>query len=314
MKKKWILTAGILALCLTFGGCGNKDKDTNPKVEQGPEEKKEDNMVSMEKDTDKIDKSRIAKSLGTKTANAGEVVITNETGREISEFHMRPTPAKTKTEDEDYEDSSWGADLTQEKFTLKNKEQALLYYDKENKDSSGVAVKNYDLQVAFKDMDVSENCYFRNLDLTVTEEITLYLEEGIPYVKYRNRATKQEVSTLAEVKKRLGITDSENSSHTDPTPAATETPEATETPAVTTTPDPTTAPPEPAVDPKQKAEGYIGSSADGLFADSDIGNPEGYDDDEDPETGAIVRFYYYDGFTVYVVVNDDGSETVQDVY
>ncbi|MGI6069233.1 MAG: hypothetical protein ACOYBE_02290 [Blautia sp.] len=323
MKKKLLIMAGLLALCLAFSGCGDKDKTdkTDIKTEQKAEDKeqKEDDLVSMEKDSSTIDKSKITKFLGTKTATAAEVVVTNETGREISEFYMRPTPVVSAGDDEDYEESSWGADLIQDKFTLKDKERAILYYDKDNKDINNKTVKNYDLQIAYEGMDATENCFFRDLDLTAMEEITLHFDDGIPYVKYKNTVTNKEVSTLAEVKKRLGITDS-NPNQVTETPEATETQAPTETPSVTETPEttekpqPTVAPPDPAVDPRAKAEGYIGSSADSLFSDPDIGNPDGSDEDIDEETGKTVHFYYYDGFTVYAVVNDDGSETVGDVY
>lgn len=327
MKKKCILLAGVLALCLAFTGCGDKDKKNDDKKNTEQEvdantdnaDTKADNVVSMEKNTNGIDKSKISKFLGTKAANAGEVVITNETGREISEFYMRPTPLSDETSDEDYDGDSWGADFIQSNFTLKDKEQALLYYDKDNKNESGSQIKNYDLQIAYKDMDASENCFFRNLDLTVTEEIKLQLDDGIPYVKYTNTTTKKEISTLAAAKKRMGITDTEDTD-ADETPEPTQTPEATQTPSATATPtpsegaDPTQAPPAPAVDPGAKASEYIGKTLDNMISDSDIGSPDASEYDEDPATGSSVGFHYYDGYTVYTVRNDDGSETVKDVY
>ncbi|MGI6071252.1 MAG: hypothetical protein ACOYBE_12650 [Blautia sp.] len=327
MKKKIVLLAGLLALCLAFSGCGDKDKknDDGKNTDQvvdtdtDGEDTGSDNVVSMQKNTDGIDKSKISKFLGTKTATAGEVVITNETGREISEFYLRPTPTADQESDEDYEGDSWGGDLIQGNFTLKDKEQALLYYDKDNKDVSGRQIKNYDMQIAYKDMDASENCFFRNLDLTVTEEIKMQLDDGIPYAKYTNTTTKKEVSTLAAAKKRMGIetdaTDSEETPEVSSTPAAqTQEPAETATPAPTEEPDPTAAPPEPAVNPGSKATEYIGKTLDNMISDSDIGSPDASEYDEDPATGSSVGFHYYDGFTVYTIKNDDGSETVKDVY
>ena len=126
--KRFVLLAGLVAACLVFSGCGNKndkenDQNTDQTVEisEGPDEN-DSNLVSMEKDENTIDKSKISKYLGTKATNSGEVVITNETGREISEFYMRPTPSSDENTDEDYEGESWGSDLIQGDFTLKDNE------------------------------------------------------------------------------------------------------------------------------------------------------------------------------------------------
>lgn len=319
MKKKYLLLAGVLALCLAFSGCGDKDKkdgadDKNQTVDiqEGPEQDDSD-VVTMQKNENTIDKSKISKFLGTKSENSGEVVITNETGREISEFYMRPTPTSDENSDEDYEGDSWGGDLIQENFTLKDKEMALLYYDKDNKDSNGSQIKNYDLQVAFKDMDISENCFFRNLDLTVTDNITLYIDDGIPYVKYFNNNTKREENTLAAAKKRMGIEDDDQDA-TD-TPEATETPEATATPEPTETPDVTATPepPEEGDSAKDKAAQYIGKTLDQMTSDPEVGSPEDSDYDVDPGTGNEVGYHYYNGFTVYTIRNEDGSESVTGV-
>lgn len=323
--KRYVLLAGLVAACLVFSGCGNKndkenDQNTDQTVEisEGPDEN-DSNLVSMEKDENTIDKSKISKYLGTKATNSGEVVITNETGREISEFYMRPTPSSDENTDEDYEGESWGSDLIQGDFTLKDNEMALLYYDKDNKDTSGNAIKDYDLQVAFEDMDASENCYFRNLDLTVTDNIVLHIDnDGVPYVTYTNTSTKQEVSTLAAARERMGLSsdsssdtgeDEEDTQATE-TPTPTATPEPTVTEEPTATPTPTVSEPLPADDVKEIASGYIGKTLDQMIDDPEIGSPEGDEYDTDPGTGNRVGYHYYDGFTVYTTQNDDGSETI----
>ena len=135
MKKKYILYAGIFLLCFALSSCGKKkNKEDTDSIDQTVDttaDTSNGDVVTMQQDKG-IDKSKITKYLGTKTADSAEVVITNRTGREISEFYMRPTPTNAEDSEEDYDGDSWGADLIQENFTLKDQEQALLYYNKNN--------------------------------------------------------------------------------------------------------------------------------------------------------------------------------------
>ena len=62
--KRYVLLAGLVAACLVFSGCGNKndkenDQNTDQTVEisEGPDEN-DSNLVSMEKDENTIDKSK----------------------------------------------------------------------------------------------------------------------------------------------------------------------------------------------------------------------------------------------------------------
>ena len=70
--------------------------------------------------SDETDISNIKNIIGTKTATASYVVINNETGLEISEIFIRPTS----------DGDEWGTDLVSSKFTLKDKDKAVYYYEK----------------------------------------------------------------------------------------------------------------------------------------------------------------------------------------
>ncbi len=324
MKKKYIpLYVGILLLCFSLSSCGKKkDQEETASIDQTVDttaDASSGDVVTMQQDKG-IDKSKITKYLGTKSTDSAEVVITNRTGREISEFYMRPTPTNSEDSEEDYDGDSWGADLIQENFTLKDQEQALLYYNKNNTNSTGSKVVKYDFQIAYKDMEPSMNCFFRELDLSITEEYILRLDDsGIPYAQYTNTVTKKQDSTLSAAKARMGIEDSEedgdsDSTSSETTPTPTQAPNASTEPTPAPTDEPDIAPPDEPEDPSSAASEYVGKTLDQMISDGRVGSPPSMEYDEDESTGRRIGYYYYDGFTVYTTQNDDGSETVTAVY
>lgn len=313
MKKKYILIAGLLAVSL-LGGCGKKDSDAGevtPTPTPTIETSGKGDIVEMEQSTG-IDKTKIKNIMGTKTATASELVITNNTGLEISSFFTRPS--NTEDWDEDYIDGD---------FTLKDKDRALFYYEKDAKDEDGNTITKYDLRVSYTDENESD-CLFRNLNLSDIEELELNMEDGVPFVKYSSLATKKQISTLEEAKVRMGRTDDDTDddseeADTTTTPTPTETPSVTETPTATPTPTPddsgtTTNPGDMSGEGntlEQDAEQYIGGNTDSLF--NGIGSPSASEYEEDPESGAQVGYHYYDGFTVSTI-EQDGQETVTGVW
>lgn len=195
MKRKYLLLIGILAVCCMLGGC--KKKDEADKVSASSEEPTiitksdsvSDQVVEIQQGSS-IDKSQITNVMGTQTATSGELVVTNLTGEDISAFYARSS-----------EDEDWGTDYVEGKFTLKNSDRALFYYDKE--------AQKYDLRVSFADESL-DDCYFRELTLSDIEELSLNLDDGVPYVKYQSLSTKQQVSTLSAARKRMGLPDSDS--------------------------------------------------------------------------------------------------------
>ena len=71
------------------------------------------------------------------------------------------------------------------------------------------------LDVTYTDEEKNE-CFFRNIPLPTVSQITLCMDtsgdDSIPYAKYLLGSTKKEVSTLNDVKKRLGLTDDSSDS------------------------------------------------------------------------------------------------------
>lgn len=73
MKKKYLVMAGLLALCLAATACGkDKEEASNETVTETPTPTQEpDNVVQMEKISD-ADKANIKNILGTKTSTSSD--------------------------------------------------------------------------------------------------------------------------------------------------------------------------------------------------------------------------------------------------
>lgn len=324
MKKRYMILGGLLALTVFAAGCG-KDKEEAPKVEitvtPTPQEKKEE-LVDMQKSTDDID--AIANVIGTKTATASRFVILNKTGADIASINIRP-----HTEDEDV---GWGDDLVNGKFVLKNNDKAVYYYDKNAKDDEGKTVTSYDVRIFYTDTDRYE-CYFRDLPFGKIKQLTLRMDgtgdDALPFATYLSEGSTKEYSTLNDVKKRVGMTDSQydedsdseasdsqdsnsdDSSQADPTP----TPDGGSTDNPGDGSDNGGDDGSSGEDPIAMAESYIGQSLDALKGA--CGDPSGSDYQDEPETGKTGYHYYTIGdstFTVSTTVDENGNEIVAGVW
>ena len=129
----------------------------------------------------------------------------------MAAIDIRETPS------DESEDEEWGDDLVNGMFTLKNSENAVYYYEKGNSSAT------YDIRITYSDEEKNE-CFFRKLPLTTMKQITLRMdgsgEDSIPYATYLTASSTKEVSTLSDVKKRLGLStdDSDSDSASTPTP------------------------------------------------------------------------------------------------
>lgn len=309
MKKQYMLIAGLLAACIAAAGCGSKEEpEKQPEITVVPtQEPKEENLVDMQVADEK---EEIKNVIGTKTDTASEVTIVNKTGGEIKAIYIRPN-----TDDDD----EWGEDLVDGAFTLKDGDKALYYFEKNAKDEDGNTITLYDIRITYAEEDRNE-CFFRKLPLTTISQISLCMdgvgEDSIPYAKYFSNSSKKEVSTLEEVKERLGLTEDSSDDEEDEendyneTPQAT--PEPTETPQISETPEPTETPSGGQEDdPISAAKECIGQSLDALY--SACGSPNGSDYVDEPESGKT-GYYYYDTFTVSTTVDENGNEVVAGVW
>lgn len=341
MKKRYLIFAGILAASMFAAGCGNKpsvapeqkvEATATPAVTEAPKS----DVVEMKTATD--DTANIKNVMGTKSETTTSIVFTNKMGSTISAIYVRPT-----RDDGDDSDETWGSDLVNSKFTLADNDKAVYYMEKDQKDDNGDTATSFDVRITFSDEEQNE-CFFRQLPLTAISQISLCMdgegEDGIPYATYLTSGSTKEVSTLKDVKARLGIEDdSAESDSTDsvsdstdvtPTPSADDesgnsdgTDNSDSTPSADSTSnqpsaDPTSAPSDnnngdnnSGDDLASVAAGYIGQSMSAL--ESACGSPNGSDYEDEPESGKT-GYYYYDTFTVSTTFDDDGNEVVSGVW
>lgn len=342
MKKRYLILAGILAAGMFAAGCGKSasvapEQTVEATVTPTPTEAAKSDVVEMKTATD--DTANIKNVMGTKSETTTSIVFTNKMGSTISAIYVRPT-----RDDGDDSDETWGSDLVNGKFTLANNDKAVYYMEKDQKDDNGDTATSFDVRVTFSDEEQNE-CFFRQLPLTTISQISLCMdgegEDAIPYATYLTSGSTKEVSTLKDVKARLGIeddseesdsTDSTDSTDVTPTPSAddqndgSDSTDSTDSSSSDSTPssdpssdqpsaDPTAAPSDDNggdnEDPASVAAGYIGQSMSAL--EDACGSPNGSDYEDEPESGKT-GYYYYDTFTVSTTFDDNGNEVVSGVW
>ena len=350
MKKKYLIPVGALILAVLVSGCGKKKQEEapvqQPEVTEAPAALTP-TPVEMQK-TDANIVNAEANVLGTRSETASQLVLINQTGAEVDNIFIRQTPGEDDVADE------WGDDLVQHRFTLKNGERALYYYETDQKDAQGKTVTSFDIMISYTDTSRSE-CFFRNLPLTTIRQLTLLMDgegdESIPYAKYLTVSSDREFSTLEDVKRRLGYYYQEEETGRNeneqreaepsqaPQPSLTPAPEQTQAPTATPVPENTpdntpqeTAPQEPAPeetigdedsDPEDWVQETVDEAASRASAYvgqplenliSGIGSPSGSEYQEEPESGGKTGYHYYDTFTVSTVVDENGNETVASIW
>lgn len=230
MKKRYLIFAGILAASMFAAGCGNKpsvapeqkvEATATPAVTEAPKS----DVVEMKTATD--DTANIKNVMGTKSETTTSIVFTNKMGSTISAIYVRPT-----RDDGDDSDETWGSDLVNSKFTLADNDKAVYYMEKDQKDDNGDTATSFDVRITFSDEEQNE-CFFRQLPLTTISQISLCMdgegEDGIPYATYLTSGSTKEVSTLKDVKARLGIED--DSAESDSTDSVSDSTDVTPTPS-----------------------------------------------------------------------------------
>lgn len=320
MKKRYIILAGLLAVTVFAAGCG-KEEETAPENVQvtatpAPESSAGSELVDMQQSAD--EDTIIKNVLGTKTASSSKFILVNKTGDDVASVYIRP-----HTEDDD--DDTWGEDLIDGRFILKDGDKAVYYYEKGEKDDSGNPVTSYDIRIAYTDTERYE-CFFRKLPFSAITQLTLRMdgegESALPFATYLSEGNKKEVSTLEDVKRRVGMLDSEDSEEDQDDDSEDDYTEAQPTPTPDGGEEP--APPEDddsgddtqdGEDPVSVAEGFIGQSLDAL--EGVCGQPTGSDYQDEPETGKTGYHYYTIGnttFTVSTTVDENGNEIVAGVW
>ena len=341
MKKRYLILAGVLALTVAAAGCGKKQNtETQQPVQASatptPEITKA--VVDMQQNTDDSD---IKNVMGEKTSTASKVIFVNETGDDIQSVYIRTHVDESSSDYDDDEDGGWGDDLINGMFTLTDKDKALYYFDASASGNSTKSTASYDIRIAYTDEDKNE-CFFRDLPLGTISQITLCMDgtddDAIPYAKYITGSSTNEVSTLNDVKKRLGLLDdsedSDSSDSVDTSAASDSSNDSSDSGDQNNssdsgnqdTPQPDNSDDDPS-DPGNQddpsdpgdnsddmistAEQYIGQSLDAL--ENACGSPQGSSYEDDPETGKT-GFHYYSNFTVSTTVDENGNEIVAGIW
>ena len=212
MKKRYLILAGILAASMLAAGCGKKNSVApEQKVEATATptvtEAAKTDVVEMQTSTDET--ANIKNVMGTKSETTTSIVFTNKMNSTISAIYVRPT-----RDDGDDSDETWGSDLVNGKFTLASNDKAVYYMEKSQKDDNGDTATSFDVRITFTDEEQNE-CFFRQLPLLTISQLSLCMdgegEDGIPYATYLASGNTKEVSTLKDVKARLGIEDDSES-------------------------------------------------------------------------------------------------------
>ena len=317
-KKKYLAVAGLMALAVVISGCGKKNSGDSvvqatptPTQETAVTATPTPELINMEEAVEK-------NVMGEKTSTASKVTIVNKTGSEVAAIYVRETPS------DDSEDDEWGVDLVNGMFTLKNGENAVYYYEK------GSSSVTYDIRITYSDEEKNE-CFFRKLPLTTMKQITLRMDgsgdDSIPYATYLTASSTKEVSTLNDVKKRLGLSTDDSDSDSSATPTPTDSSDdssssnssnsdsnnanPTSTPSADNNSDPDDNDTDPTNSTIQKAESYIGMSIDDLESAVGAAQSSEYDDDD---TAGTTGYYYYSDFTVSTSVDENGNEIVTGVW
>ena len=319
MKKRYLILAGILAASMLAAGCGKKNSVApEQKVEATATptvtEAAKTDVVEMQTSTDET--ANIKNVMGTKSETTTSIVFTNKMNSTISAIYVRPT-----RDDGDDSDETWGSDLVNGKFTLASNDKAVYYMEKSQKDDNGDTATSFDVRITFSDEEQNE-CFFRQLPLLTISQLSLCMdgegEDGIPYATYLASGSTKEVSTLKDVKARLGIEDDSESDSDSTDSSSSGSSDSTSTPDPTSAPassdssdaDPTEAP-SGEDDPASVAARYIGQSMSEL--ENACGSPNGSDYEDEPESGKT-GYYYYDTFTVSTTFDNDGNEVVSGVW
>ena len=311
-RIRFLAAAGLLTLAVVAAGCGKKN-DAGSVVQTTPTPTEETSvsptptpeMVNMEETVEK-------NIMSEKTSTASKVTNVNQTGSEIAAIYNRETPA-----------DEWGDDQVNGMLTLKSGDNAV-YYNEKPQSASTI----YDIRITYTDEEKNE-CFFRKLPLTTIKQITLLMdgkdEDAIPYATYMTANSTKEISTLNDVKKRLGLETDEDSDSVTPTPTEAPDDSNNSNNSNTDNPDPTTAPSDnngnssnknpssddPTNSTIQTAEKYIGMSIDDLVGA--VGDSQSSEYDDDSATGTT-GYYYYPDFTVSTSVDEEGNEIVTGVW
>ncbi|MBR2255974.1 MAG: hypothetical protein IJ899_01260 [Blautia sp.] len=331
MKKRMISLIWLCAAMLTLSSCGLKSASpvtpVEPTYTPTPDpallitpEPTQGELLEMQASPE----SEYKNVVGTNTPTALSVIVENRIGTPVEDFYLRYTP-------DDDDDEDWGNELITNSFRLDNGDKMLCYYEKST--GSGSA-NRYDLRVNLANED-NEELYFRYIPLESISRITLRMDgtgyDALPYATYVNtNGSNAEISTLEEVKRRVGLSDDDESDESEMDEEEEDgqeeylEEEEYEEPEEEPEYIDETEEEEELVDPgiiegnsnasnadMDTARSYIGQSVDAL--EGALGASNSVDYVDEPELGET-GYHYYNSYTVMTSVDENGNEIVVSIW
>ena len=197
--RKMKTMAGLLVLaCALLTGCGKKEEATTTEATT-TEATTEATTTEATTEATPVDAEEELPAIGTESADAIKVKLTNKTGKDITGVAVKNMDSET-----------WSDNLLTDEDAFADKEKRYLYYtpdaseknSTESEEGEILTYAGYDIQLTFAD---DTTMTLHALSLEDIKEGELLIAEDVCYVSYESAATGEKMDTKEselEVKKQ----------------------------------------------------------------------------------------------------------------
>ncbi len=197
--RKMKTMAGLLVLaCALLTGCGKKEEATTTEATT-TEATTEATTTEATTEATPVDAEEELPAIGTESADAIKVKLTNKTGKDITGVAVKNMDSET-----------WSDNLLGDEDVFTDKEKRYLYYtpdaseenSTESEEGEILTYAGYDIQLTFAD---DTTMTLHALSLEDIKEGEILIAEDVCYVSYESAATGEKMDTKEselEVKKQ----------------------------------------------------------------------------------------------------------------
>ena len=197
--RKMKTMAGLLVLaCALLTGCGKKEEATTTEATT-TEATTEATTTEATTEATPVDAEEELPAIGTESADAIKVKLTNKTGKDITGVAVKNMDSET-----------WSDNLLADEDAFADKEKRYLYYtpdaseenSTESEEGEILTYAGYDIQLTFAD---DTTMTLHALSLEDIKEGEILVAENVCYVSYESAATGEKMDTKEseiEVKKQ----------------------------------------------------------------------------------------------------------------
>lgn len=197
--RKMKTMAGLLVLaCALLTGCGKKEEATTTEATT-TEATTEATTTEATTEATPVDAEEELPAIGTESADAIKVKLTNKTGKDITGVAVKNMDSET-----------WSDNLLTDEDAFADKEKRYLYYtpdaseenSTESEEGEILTYTGYDIQLTFAD---DTTMTLHALSLEDIKEGEILIAEDVCYVSYESAATGEKMDTKEselEVKKQ----------------------------------------------------------------------------------------------------------------